>query len=180
MCHRACGEFFLPYPQATSTATTSIYRKFHPTYVSGRPRTCLNVSDQNIVTRCVSHGHRYETKHEDILDEFKDNPQFVYYGEYIHSFCACCKQVAMLDKCLEHGANINAQDTLGNTALHVVIMLSHRYKCDTSAVMAPILMKRGASIDVQNHDGYTPLLLCAHYGDVDVFNILLQVKNRAF
>ncbi len=52
--------------------------------------------------------------------------RYVYYGEYVHSFCACSMQVAMLDKCLEHGADINAQDTLGNTALHVVIMLSHR------------------------------------------------------
>ena len=144
---RACGEFFLPFPQATNMAPGSIHREHHPVY---------------------------GTEDQHVLENFKDNPQYVYYGEYVHSFCACSKQVAMLDKCLEHNANINAQDTLGNTALHVVIMLSHRYKCDTSKVMAPVLMKRGARIDIANHEGYTPLLLCAHYGNVEVFDILLQ------
>lgn len=144
---RACGEFFCPFPQATNFAKGSIHRKFHP--------LC-------------------KTKKFHILESIKNNRQYIYYGEYIHSFCACSQQVAMLDQCIERGASINAQDSFGNTALHVVIVLSHRYKCNTSKNMAPILMQRGAAIDISNNEGYTPLLLAAHYGNVEVFEILLQ------
>ena len=46
---------------------------------------------------------------------------YIYYGEYILSFAVSTESVEMLDAAMAAGADVNAQDTLGNTAMHVVL-----------------------------------------------------------
>ncbi len=41
-----------------------------------------------------------------------------------------------------------------------------RYKCDTSKLMAPVLMKRGASINIANHEGCAVVARFSFAGDI--------------
>lgn len=59
---------------------------------------------------------------------------------------------------LDAGANVNARDVLGGTALHVAV----NFRGDLEVIR--MLLDRGARIDALNHDGYTPLLLALRYG----------------
>lgn len=53
---------------------------------------------------------------------------------------------------IEAGANLNAQNSDGNTALL-------RAACENRAELASVLVKVGAKLDVQNNDGYSALVL---------------------
>ncbi len=53
---------------------------------------------------------------------------------------------------IEAGADLNAQNSDGNTALL-------RAACENRAELASVLIKVGAKLDVQNADGYTALVL---------------------
>jgi len=70
---------------------------------------------------------------------------------------------------LESGANVNAQDGLGNSALHYA---SQEYHCG----MAKLLLDNGAIVDVQDKHGNTPLWRAVFYsrGRGDAIEILLK------
>lgn len=53
---------------------------------------------------------------------------------------------------IEAGAELNAQNSDGNTALL-------RAACENRAELASVLIRVGARLDVQNHDGYSALIL---------------------
>jgi GNAT superfamily N-acetyltransferase len=53
---------------------------------------------------------------------------------------------------IEAGADLNAQNSDGNTALL-------RAACENRAELASVLIKVGAKLDVQNNDGYSALIL---------------------
>lgn len=61
---------------------------------------------------------------------------------------------------LAAGANVNARDTIGGTALHVAV----NFRGDLEVIK--LLLDKGAEVNARNHMGYTPLLLAvrhAHY-----------------
>jgi ankyrin repeat protein len=65
---------------------------------------------------------------------------------------------------VDAGANLNARDVLGGTALHVAV----NFRGDIEVIR--LLIDRGANINALNDDGYTPLLLAlrhAHYNHSD-------------
>lgn len=47
---------------------------------------------------------------------------YAYYGEYPIHFAAATGNQEIYDYLIDHGANPNAQDTFGNTALHMVVI----------------------------------------------------------
>ena len=68
---------------------------------------------------------------------------------------------------LMRGANINARDNVGGTAL-----------MDASAYgetgIASALLDKGASIDARNRDGYTALMWAANNGQIVVAKLLID------
>jgi uncharacterized protein len=74
---------------------------------------------------------------------------------------------AEIERLLKHGADVNAQQADGATALQWAA-----YRGD--AKLAELLLKSGAKPDLANHDGATPLWLAAARGDAAVIQALLK------
>lgn len=47
---------------------------------------------------------------------------FAYYGEYPLAFAACFGNKDIYDVLIQHGADPNRQDVLGNTVLHMCVI----------------------------------------------------------
>lgn len=65
------------------------------------------------------------------------------------------------------GANLGSPTSTGNTALHVAIQYNQ-----TDAVKTLLALE--ADINIQNHNGNTPLHLCAELGDKKMTTLLLE------
>jgi uncharacterized protein len=74
---------------------------------------------------------------------------------------------AEIERLLKHGADVNAQQADGATALQWAA-----YRGD--AKLAELLLKAGAKPGLANHDGATPLWLAAARGDAAVIQALLK------
>lgn len=59
---------------------------------------------------------------------------------------------------VDAGANLNARDVLGGTALHVAV----NFRGDLEVIR--LLLDRGANVNALNDDGYAPLLLALRHG----------------
>jgi hypothetical protein len=63
----------------------------------------------------------------------------------------CCPSLEMIFFLLEAGADVNGQDTLGNTALMYALWWDRKN-------LARSLLDRGADVNLANHRGETPLM----------------------
>lgn len=68
---------------------------------------------------------------------------------------------------IEAGADLNAQNSDGNTALL-------RAACEGRAELASVLIKVGAELNFQNNDGYTALILAKRRGHPAIVDSLLN------
>ncbi|XP_038671347.1 transient receptor potential cation channel subfamily V member 6-like [Scyliorhinus canicula] len=106
-----------------------------------------------------------------------------YYGEYLLSFAACIGNEEIVRTLIKHSAPLEAQDSLGNTVLHVLVSQSEKkqkysmYDLITSLVTE----KQQPSLEnIVNNDGYTPLKLAAAEGDLEMFNFLVQKQKKIY
>ena len=74
-------------------------------------------------------------------------------------------------KLVEAGADINARNKDGNTAL----MLATCNKEDGEAI-CDLLLKAGAGINEKNNDGWTPLMWVARYSSPEVCKVLIEAR----
>jgi ankyrin repeat protein len=81
------------------------------------------------------------------------------------------KQVLVSRELIDAGADVNAQDTHGNTALHVAAS-------EGGLAMTSVLVDSKAAIDTANNDGVTPLMLAAGAGYSDVVGFMLTVTTK--
>jgi ankyrin repeat protein len=72
---------------------------------------------------------------------------------------------------IAHGAQINALDYAGKTPLHYATC--NRYSSDRLEIVR-VLLAAHANIEIQDSEGYTPLLLAVNYDDLDVVSVLLS------
>ena len=72
-----------------------------------------------------------------------------------------------VDKLIERGADMDAIDHDGWTALHFAATLGNQSSCE-------ILLRKGANPNVQNKYGYTPLMTTGKYGQYEIFKLLLE------
>ena len=68
---------------------------------------------------------------------------------------------------LQHDADITAQSSSGNTALHYAAIGGHQD-------VVRLLLEHGANIEEHNENGHTPLMEAAAHGQVGVGKILLE------
>lgn len=79
------------------------------------------------------------------------------------------QNVEIIELLLEHKADIDNQNSLGNTLLHCA--------CDSNQVRPSIvkwLVHRGANINIENNEHFSPLCMLLHHWHYDVAKFLIQ------
>jgi ankyrin repeat protein len=72
---------------------------------------------------------------------------------------------------LDHGANPNEENNLGETLLHQLLKYKY-FREDLHLDTVQLLLENGANPDVQDKDGATPLQLTTRYGMPEVARLL--------
>ncbi|CAJ0939097.1 unnamed protein product, partial [Mesorhabditis belari] len=96
----------------------------------------------------------------------------MYFGEYPLHFAVCMNQPECYRLLLAQKANPNAQDTNGNTVLHMCVI-------HENVEMLRMAVSLGASLKITNRQGLTPLTLSAKLAKKQMFIELLDMESEA-
>ena len=75
-----------------------------------------------------------------------------------------------VDELLNYGANINAQDKKGRTALYIAIQRENKEVFE-------VLLKRGADVHLKKYNGLSPLELALQIAPIWFFKMMLKYSN---
>ncbi|XP_076469164.1 uncharacterized protein LOC143299692 [Babylonia areolata] len=101
---------------------------------------------------------------------------YCYYGEYPLAFAACRGNEELYDFLIDHGADPNAQDSFGNTVLHMLV-IHEQSKLFKHAVRHP---KSPARTDILNKQNLTALTLASKLGRSHIFKEMLDLGSIEF
>lgn len=73
-----------------------------------------------------------------------------------------------VERLLEHGTCVNQQDDYGETALHMACMAGH------IDVVRILVVEHQAKLDVQNWEGWAPIIWAVVHGHIAVVKFLKQ------
>lgn len=100
---------------------------------------------------------------------------YAYYGEYPLSFAASLGLQSIYDYLISEGADANACDIFGNTALHMAV-INNQSSMYTYAVRRQYPSTR-ADPWMRNKSGYTPLSLACKLGQQKMFEEMLEIHS---
>nr|BAH87024.1 putative TRPV6 [Sus scrofa] len=150
-------------------------------------QTALHIAimnqNMNLVKALLTHGASVSARVTGL--KFRLSPQnLIYFGEREHplSFAACMGSEEMVRLLIDHGADIRAQDSLGNTVLHILVLQPNKtFACQ----MYNLLLSydgRGDHLQslelVPNHEGLTPFKLAGVEGNTVMFQHLMQKRKH--
>ncbi|KAE8589235.1 hypothetical protein XENTR_v10017469 [Xenopus tropicalis] len=104
-----------------------------------------------------------------------------YFGEHVLTFAACVGHEGIVRLLIESGANIRAQDSYGNTVLHILALQPNRtFSCEMfDLIMSYDKGDRGPSLDtVPNNRGLSALQVAAAEGNTVMFQHLVQRRKH--
>ncbi|XP_032762566.1 transient receptor potential cation channel subfamily V member 5 isoform X2 [Rattus rattus] len=111
----------------------------------------------------------------------RSSHNLIYYGEHPLSFAACVGSEEIVRLLIEHGADIRAQDSLGNTVLHILVLQPNKtFACQ----MYNLLLSHDGgdhlkSLElVPNNQGLTPFKLAGVEGNTVARQILEQTPVK--
>uniref|UniRef100_A0A8C5Z6G9 Transient receptor potential cation channel subfamily V member 5 n=1 Tax=Marmota marmota marmota TaxID=9994 RepID=A0A8C5Z6G9_MARMA len=134
----------------------------------------------NLVRALLAHGASVSARATGTA--FQRSPHnLIYYGEHPLSFAACVGSEEIVRLLIEHGADIRAQDSLGNTVLHILILQPNKtFACQ----MYNLLLSYDGGDHLQplelvpNHQGLTPFKLAGVEGNTVARQILEQTPVK--
>ncbi|CAB3409151.1 unnamed protein product [Caenorhabditis bovis] len=94
----------------------------------------------------------------------------MYLGEYPLSFAACLDQPDLFRLLIAFKANVNAQDTNGNTVLHMCVI-------HENVKMFKLALEHGASLRAVNKQSLSPLTLAAKLAKKEMFREILELEG---
>ncbi|KHJ41173.1 transient-receptor-potential calcium channel protein [Trichuris suis] len=118
---------------------------------------------------------KYGTKYES-TNEIADSDGLAYFGEYPLAFAASFGNKDIYDALIDFGANPNAQDSFGNTVLHMCV-IHNSIAMYTYAVRHS---NQPADVNVVNAIGCTPLALATKLGRKEIFEEMLELSGVEF
>ncbi|XP_054420206.1 transient receptor potential cation channel subfamily V member 5 [Pteronotus mesoamericanus] len=148
-------------------------------------QTALHVAilnqNVNLVRALLAHGASVSARATGAA--FRHSPHnHIYFGEHPLSFAACMGSEEIVRLLIEHGANIRAQDSLGNTVLHILVFQPNKtFACQMYNLLLSYDGRGGhlQSLDlVPNHQGLTPFKLAGVEGNTVMFQHLMQKRKH--
>ncbi|RCN36046.1 ankyrin repeat protein [Ancylostoma caninum] len=96
----------------------------------------------------------------------------MYFGEYPLSFAVCMNQPDLFRLLVARKANLNAQDTNGNTVLHLCVI-------HEKTEMMKLALEAGARLHIANKQNLTPLTLAAKLAKKKLFYLILELEGQS-
>jgi ankyrin repeat protein len=129
----------------------------------------INVKDRRGYTAL---SHAVEAMYEDVVDALLTHPDLDANAKGLNARPVLLAYVwrdnpGRVEKLLAHGADVNAQDGDGDTALHGAAQTGN-------VEIMKRLLEKGANLNVKNKEGGTPLMWAAVYGHQDAVQLLLS------
>ncbi|XP_019383221.1 PREDICTED: transient receptor potential cation channel subfamily V member 6-like [Gavialis gangeticus] len=106
----------------------------------------------------------------------------IYFGEHVLSFAACVGSEEIVRLLIEHGASIRAQDSLGNTILHILVLQPNKtFACQMYNLILSYDKPEeglGSLESIPNNEGLTPFKLAGVEGNTVMFQHLMQKRKH--
>uniref|UniRef100_A0A8D0BLQ2 Ion transport domain-containing protein n=1 Tax=Salvator merianae TaxID=96440 RepID=A0A8D0BLQ2_SALMN len=149
-------------------------------------QTALHIAavNQNInLVKCLlKKGAHISTPRATGLFFRRSSKSLFYFGEHILSFAACTGNEELVSLLVENGADIRAQDSLGNTVLHILVLQPNRtFACQMYSLLLSFDKEEGGlgPLDlIPNNDGFTPFQLAGIEGNTVMFQHLVQKRRH--
>ncbi|XP_072536668.1 transient receptor potential cation channel subfamily V member 6 [Salminus brasiliensis] len=155
--------------------TSELYEGVTPLHVA-----VIN-QNVNLVHELIQRGADVSTPRATGMYFRKRRGGLIYYGEHILAFASSVGNEEIISMLIKAGANIRAQDSLGNTILHILILQPNKI---ISCQILDLLMARDAEMDpavpldmIPNYRGLTPFKLAAKKGNVVAFQHMVNRRR---
>ncbi|XP_053566091.1 transient receptor potential cation channel subfamily V member 6-like [Bombina bombina] len=106
-----------------------------------------------------------------------------YFGEYPLSFAACTGNEEITKLLIDYGAPLHAQDSLGNTVFHILVLQQNKEMAYQmyDMILTLVAIKDCHCVEkLQNNEGFTPLKLAANEGNIEMFSYLVKKQKKTY